>query len=102
MVSRKTQLAWMAAGGALCLFTVVLSFKVREGNRCSASGESAALPVVPVPPPPPDKAPEHSKPEEFKPDDKAPAEKPDMKPLPPEQGNPLPPIGQADRAPAPR
>jgi division/cell wall cluster transcriptional repressor MraZ len=84
----------MAAGGALCLFTVVLSFKVREGNRCSASGESASLPVVPVPPPP-DKAKDDIK----APVDKAPA---DMKPLPPEQGNPLPPIGEGVRTPDPR
>ena len=50
MVSRKTQLAWMAAGGVLCLVTVVVSCKVGAGNRCSADdGKPPVVPVVPLP-----------------------------------------------------
>ena len=50
MVSRKTQLAWMAAGGILSLFTIVISCKVREGNRCAAEGDKVTpIAVVPMP-----------------------------------------------------
>jgi MraZ protein len=40
----------MAAGGVLCLVTVVVSCKVGEGNRCSADGAAPVVPVVPLPP----------------------------------------------------
>jgi division/cell wall cluster transcriptional repressor MraZ len=52
MVSRKTQLAWMAAGGVLSLITIVVSCKVCAGNRCAAEGAnpSPSIPVVPLPP----------------------------------------------------
>ena len=71
MVSRKTQMAWMAAGGVLCLFTVVISCKVREGNRCAAEIDKPPIAVVPVTP--------YANPTE-------------LKPLAPESGTPLPPI----------
>jgi MraZ protein len=60
------------------MFTVVISVKVREGNRCAAEvdkGPIAVVPVVPVAPPP-------DKPME-------------MKPLPQESSEPLPKIGEA-------
>ena len=48
MMSRKTQLAWMAVGGMLCLLTVFICCKVREGNRVAASGEEKAAVVMPL------------------------------------------------------
>jgi division/cell wall cluster transcriptional repressor MraZ len=52
MVTRKTQCTWMALGGLLCLFGVVLTCKIREGTPATAGDEKASLPVVPVPVPP--------------------------------------------------
>jgi MraZ protein len=40
MVTRKTQYAWMAMGGLLCLFVMVLACKLRDGNRAIAQGDN--------------------------------------------------------------
>ncbi len=44
MAISKTQCRWMALGGMLCLFGVVLFCKVREGNRASAQSDDAKSP----------------------------------------------------------
>src|SRR3989442_1108200 len=36
MVTRKTQCGWIALGGTLCLFGVVLVFKMNNSNRAGA------------------------------------------------------------------
>jgi MraZ protein len=38
MVTRRTQYGWMAMGGMLCLFGVVLAYKLREENKVTAQG----------------------------------------------------------------
>ena len=43
MLTRKTQYAWMALGGLICLFGLVLACKLRDGNKAIAQ---------PEPPPP--------------------------------------------------
>ncbi len=56
MVTRKTQYGWMALGGLVCLFGVVLCCKVYEGNRALAGDEAPPVaekkPADPAPPPP--------------------------------------------------
>src|SRR5689334_6884577 len=44
MVTRKTQYGWMATGGLICLFAVVLACKLREGNKAIAQAEPPTLP----------------------------------------------------------
>src|SRR5262245_36904122 len=44
MVNRKSHYGWMALGGFLCLFGLVLACKLRDGNRAMAQSD-------PVPPP---------------------------------------------------
>jgi MraZ protein len=39
MVTRRTQYGWMAMGGMLCLFGVVLAYKLREENKVTAQGD---------------------------------------------------------------
>src|SRR5690349_13632992 len=41
MQTRKTQYGWMALGGLLCLFGVVLSCKLYDGNRARAGDDPA-------------------------------------------------------------
>ena len=58
MLTRKTQYAWMAVGGLICLFGLVLACKLRDGNRAIAQDDKSVLPlpplaVPPVPPTPP-------------------------------------------------
>lgn len=51
MTISKTQFGWMALGGMLCLFGIVLTCKVKEGNRASAHSDDGGIPLVaPVPP----------------------------------------------------
>src|SRR4051812_42100329 len=38
-MNRKTKYGWMALGGMLCLFGVVLACKARDGNRAVAQSE---------------------------------------------------------------
>ena len=59
MRTRKTQYAWMALGGLICLFGLVLACKLRDGNKASAQpeplptlAESGAKPVSPPALPP--------------------------------------------------
>jgi MraZ protein len=42
MLTRKTQYGWMALGGLVCLFGVVLTYKLHEGNRALAADETKA------------------------------------------------------------
>lgn len=39
MLTRKTQYAWMALGGLICLFGLVLASKLRDGNKAIAQPE---------------------------------------------------------------
>ncbi|HEY7159107.1 MAG TPA: hypothetical protein VH575_34505, partial [Gemmataceae bacterium] len=60
MLTRKTQYAWMAVGGLICLFGLVLACKLRDGNRAIAQSEkeSSPLPSIGEPSPlplPPEK-----------------------------------------------
>jgi MraZ protein len=41
MLTRKTQYAWMALGGLICLFGLVLACKLRDGNRVVAQPQTA-------------------------------------------------------------
>jgi division/cell wall cluster transcriptional repressor MraZ len=101
MVTRKTQIGWMALGGLVCLFGVVLACKLRDGNKAvaqtgkeakkevaEASSPPPLAPSDPVPPPPPLVAPASEKkadnPIEPKKDDgKELTPLPEAKPLPP-------------------
>src|SRR5947209_597792 len=51
MVTRKTQLKWMAAGGILCLFGLGLFLQLRDGSKAIANDEKPAPPIVAVPSP---------------------------------------------------
>jgi MraZ protein len=52
MVTRKTQYAWMAMGGMLCLFGVVLACKLRDANKAAArDGESKPVAEAKLNPP---------------------------------------------------
>jgi MraZ protein len=109
-------MAWMAAGGVLCLVTVVISCKVGEGNRCAAEdGKPAADPVVPLPeggtplPPIADKK-EKAMPEAADPPPATPKEPKPADPLlvdappkvqPPAEP-PAPPTREPDQPPVPR
>ncbi len=44
MVTRKTQYGWMATGGLLCLFALVLACKLRDGPRAAAQGDPLLIP----------------------------------------------------------
>jgi MraZ protein len=46
MLTRKTQYGWMALGGMICLFGLVLACKLRDGNRASAQPEPLPLPAI--------------------------------------------------------
>jgi MraZ protein len=46
MVTRKTQVGWMALGSALCLFSLVLAWKVRDGNRARAQAPASRSSVA--------------------------------------------------------
>ncbi len=46
MLTRKTQYAWMSLGGLICLFTLVLACKLRDGNKASAQPEPLPLPAL--------------------------------------------------------
>jgi MraZ protein len=39
MLTRKTQYAWMALGGMICLFGLVLACKLRDGNKAIAQAD---------------------------------------------------------------
>src|SRR6516164_32847 len=56
MLTRKTQYGWMALGGLLCLFGVVLTCKLTEGNcalaRDGAPPAAENKSAEPIPPPP--------------------------------------------------
>jgi division/cell wall cluster transcriptional repressor MraZ len=105
MVTRKTQCTWMALGGILCLFGVVLTCKIREGTPVTAGDEKTALPAVPVPVPPHGdmaKEKEQSEPSDPKdvehvmePDSAARAATPPAVPMPDGTGTPLPPLTPA-------
>ncbi len=47
MLTRKTQFAWMAVGGLICLLGLVLACKLRDGNRAIAQLD----PTEPLPTP---------------------------------------------------
>ncbi|HEU0116649.1 MAG TPA: hypothetical protein VFQ80_18295, partial [Thermomicrobiales bacterium] len=59
MLTRKTQYAWMAVGGLICLFGLVLACKLRDGNRAIAQSDKTSPPLPsigepsPLPPSPP-------------------------------------------------
>jgi MraZ protein len=53
MLTRKTQYAWMAVGGLICLFGLVLACKLRDGNRAIAQSDKTSPPLPPVTEPPP-------------------------------------------------
>ncbi len=59
MLMRKTQYAWMALGGLICLFGLVLACKLRDGNKVVAQSEPLPMPNFKEPelfdPPPPSK-----------------------------------------------
>lgn len=46
MLTRKTQYAWMALGGLICLFGLVLASKLRDGNKAIAQPEPSPAPKV--------------------------------------------------------
>ena len=46
MLMRKTQYAWMALGGLICLFGLVLACKLRDGNKAIAQPEKLDLPPL--------------------------------------------------------
>jgi MraZ protein len=46
MLTRKTQYAWMALGGLICLFGLVLACKLRDGNKAIAQPEKLELPPI--------------------------------------------------------
>jgi MraZ protein len=46
MLMRKTQYAWMAVGGLICLFSLVLACKLRDGNKAIAQAEKIELPPM--------------------------------------------------------
>src|SRR6185437_7020166 len=46
MLTRKTQYAWMALGGLICLFGLVLACKLRDGNKAIAQPEKLELPPL--------------------------------------------------------
>jgi MraZ protein len=75
MVTRKTQYGWMAAGGLICLFALVLACKLRDGARAAAQAGPAL-----ADPKPAETKPKHPKKEET------------GSILLPEPGDPLPPI----------
>jgi MraZ protein len=54
MLSRKTQYAWMAMGGLICLFGLVLACKLRDGSKAVAQVDKPAPPPMtkedPAPP----------------------------------------------------
>ena len=39
MLTRKTQYAWMAMGGLICLFGLILACKLRDGNKAIAQSD---------------------------------------------------------------
>jgi MraZ protein len=43
MLTRKTQYAWMAMGGLICLFGLVLACKLRDGNKAIAQADKPSL-----------------------------------------------------------
>src|SRR5258707_235676 len=54
-MTHQSRYGWMALGGLLCLFGVVLACKIRDGNRALAQADSGG-PVLPdkvemIPPP---------------------------------------------------
>jgi MraZ protein len=66
MLTRKTQYAWMAMGGLICLFGLALACKLRDGNRAVAQGDKPSVSpsidtedkdLPPPPPPAPDTKP---------------------------------------------
>jgi MraZ protein len=65
MLTRKTQYGWMALGGLICLFGLVLACKLRDGNKAVAQADRSAMDVPtkedkpPLPEPP---SPSESKP----------------------------------------
>lgn len=46
MLTRKTQYAWMALGGLICLFGLVLACKLRDGNKAIAQPEKLDFPLL--------------------------------------------------------
>jgi MraZ protein len=60
MLTRKTQYAWMALGGLICLFGLVLACKLHDGNKARAQPEPLPPPTLTVPdksaPPPMNKS----------------------------------------------
>ncbi len=46
MLTRKTQYAWMALGGLICLFGLVLACKLRDGNRAIAQADKTSQPPL--------------------------------------------------------
>jgi MraZ protein len=69
MVTRKTQIKWMAAGGIFCLFGVGLFFQLSDGNKANAETDkskevtasdpvTAPLPTETKEPPKPDEKPQ--------------------------------------------
>jgi MraZ protein len=128
MVTRKTQIGWMALGGLVCLFGVILACKLRDGNKAVAQTDKEAKKEVaevknpeppqpadpPLPPPlaaPPSEKKADAPPEPKKDDGKELIPLPDAQPLPPisGSGNPPPPTPAAgsvlppltDKAPEP-
>ncbi len=45
MLTRKTQYGWMALGGLICLFGLVLACKLRDGNKAVAQADKTAAEV---------------------------------------------------------
>ncbi len=56
-MTRKTPYAWMALGGLIVLFALVLMLRLRDGNRAIAQENPPPLPTESVPPTPPVPAP---------------------------------------------
>jgi MraZ protein len=58
MLNRKTQYVWMATGGLICLFGLILACKLRDGNKAIAQVDKppvlllGAVEDKPTPPPP--------------------------------------------------
>lgn len=53
MATHRSRYGWMALGGLLCLFGLVLVCKLRDGNRALAQSEpTVPQAVVPIPEPP--------------------------------------------------
>lgn len=114
-MNRRSRYGWMALGGLLCLFGLVLVCKIRDGNRASAQETSVdGPPLIELPEPPTSKT-KNPSPAPLPPLNEKigdmPASESKAAPLPPLQGStevlpvksevpgpaPLPPVGSDPR-----